>query len=111
MYGFGKALKESLLSSGTSWTINEAILTMGQATADNLPAGIAQIMYFVRVPTIEMAEHVVRGLDHYAESAARVAALRLAAQLDRRNRVLVSPTTCMARATLRQPRGSRRAAV
>jgi aminobenzoyl-glutamate utilization protein B len=73
MYGFGKAMKESLLSSGTSWTINEAILNMGQATADNLPAGIAQILYFVRVPTVEMAEHVVRGLDHYAESAARVA--------------------------------------
>lgn len=73
MYGFGKALKDNLQPSGVSWTMNEAILTMGQATADNLPAGLAQIMYFIRVPTIEMAEHLVRGLDHYAENAARVA--------------------------------------
>ncbi|MBL8671721.1 MAG: amidohydrolase, partial [Alphaproteobacteria bacterium] len=73
MYLFGKALKEHVLSSGMSWSLNEAILTMGQATADNLPAGIAQIMYLARVPTVAMAEHVVRALDHYAESAAKVA--------------------------------------
>ncbi len=72
MYTNGKALKEHVLSSGMSWSMNEAILLMGQATADNLPAHIAQIMYIARVPTIEMAERVIRGLDHFAESAARL---------------------------------------
>ena len=36
MYVSGKSLKEHVLSSGMSWSMNEAILTMGQATADNL---------------------------------------------------------------------------
>jgi len=30
-------------------------------------------MYYIRVPTIEMAEHVVCGLDHFAQNAARLA--------------------------------------
>jgi aminobenzoyl-glutamate utilization protein B len=72
LYAAGKALKEHILSSGQHWSMNEAVLTMGQATADNLPAGLAEIMYLARVPTIEMAEHVFRALDHFAESAARL---------------------------------------
>jgi aminobenzoyl-glutamate utilization protein B len=73
MYNFGKSLKEHVLASGMSWSVNEAILVMGQATADNLPAGIAQIMYMARVPTIEMGAHIFRALDHFAESAAKLA--------------------------------------
>ena len=72
MYLSGKSLKEHVLSSGMSWSMNEAILTMGQATADNLPSGLAQIMYLARVPTVEMGEHAFRALDHFAESAARL---------------------------------------
>ncbi|MCK6453470.1 MAG: amidohydrolase [Alphaproteobacteria bacterium] len=98
MYLFGKALKEHMLPTGKSWSINEAVLTMGQATADNLPAGLAQIMYFIRVPTIDMAEHVVRALDRYADSAAQVAHCRW-----RRNWIAKSrpglPNHAMARAT------------
>lgn len=73
MYLSGKALKEHILPSAAGWSMNEVILNAGQATADNLPAQMAQIMYFARVPTLEMAEQVVRALDHYAESAARLA--------------------------------------
>lgn len=73
MYLSGKALKEHILSSGTSWSMNEAILNAGQATADNIPAQMAQITYICRVPTIAMAEHVFRALDHFAETAARMA--------------------------------------
>jgi aminobenzoyl-glutamate utilization protein B len=72
LYLSGKSLKEHVLSSGMQWSMNEAILTMGQATADNLPAGLAEIMYIVRVPTIEMAEHVFRALDHFADNAAQL---------------------------------------
>lgn len=73
MYLAGKALKEHVLASGQSWSMNEAILTMGQATADNLPAGLAQIMYLCRVSTVAMAEHVIRALDQFADAAARMA--------------------------------------
>ncbi len=73
MYQSAKALKEHVLSSGSHWSINEAILTMGQATADNIPAGLAEIMYMARVPTLDMAEQVIRALDHFADCAARLA--------------------------------------
>lgn len=73
MYLSGKALKEHILPNASGWSMNEVILNAGQATADNLPAQMAQIMYFARVPTLEMAEQVVRALDHYAKSAARLA--------------------------------------
>jgi aminobenzoyl-glutamate utilization protein B len=73
MYQFAKTLKEHVLSSGMSWSMNEAILTLGQATADNLPARRADIMYMSRVPTIAMGERVVRALDHFAEAAAGLA--------------------------------------
>ena len=72
MYLSGKALKEHILPNASGWSMNEVILNAGQATADNLPAQMAQIMYFARVPTLEMAEQVVRALDHYAENAARL---------------------------------------
>ncbi len=73
MYLSGKALKEHILPNAAGWSMNEAILNAGQATADNLPAQMAQIMYFARVPTVDMAKQVVLALDHYAESAARLA--------------------------------------
>ena len=72
MYLAGKALKEHLAGSGLSWSMNEAILTAGQATADNIPGQTAQIQYIMRVPTLDMAEHLTAGLDHYADSAARM---------------------------------------
>nr|WP_298409919.1 amidohydrolase [uncultured Halomonas sp.] len=72
MYQSGKGLREHVLASGVNWSMNEGILNAGQATADNQPAQMSQIMYFIRVPTVEMAEHVVKGLDHFAENAARL---------------------------------------
>ncbi len=71
MYQLGKSLKEHVLGSGLSWSMNETILSAGQATADNLPAPEAEIGYIVRVPDLAMAEQVVRTLDGYAEAAAR----------------------------------------
>ena len=50
--------------------MNETILNTGQATADNIPAQMAQIMYFIRVSEISEAEHIIRGLDHFAHHAA-----------------------------------------
>ncbi|MCR8922633.1 amidohydrolase [Dasania sp. GY-MA-18] len=70
MYSNSKMLKEHLVAAGCGWSMNESITLAGQATADNLPAQIAQIHYIMRVPTIEMAERIVRGLDQNAAAAA-----------------------------------------
>ena len=58
------------------WSISEAILTAGQATADNLPAGLAEIQYMIRVPTIAMAEQVTAVLDRNAAAAAAMSGCR-----------------------------------
>ncbi|MEM7439741.1 MAG: amidohydrolase, partial [Pseudomonadota bacterium] len=65
-----RLFRDSMLPHQGGWSISEAILTAGQATADNLPAGLAEIQYMMRVPTIEMAEQVTAGLDRTAEAAA-----------------------------------------
>lgn len=70
MYMSSKALRDAMLPHQGGWSISEAILTAGQATADNLPAGLAEIQYMIRVPTIAMADQVTRVLDRNAEAAA-----------------------------------------
>lgn len=72
MFQLSKSLRESMLPHQGGWSISEAILTAGQATADNLPAGLAEIQYMMRVPAIGMAEAVTAALDR---NAAHVAAL------------------------------------
>ncbi|MDJ0779218.1 MAG: amidohydrolase [Gammaproteobacteria bacterium] len=72
MYQTSKSLREHMVAAGCGWSMNEFILTAGQATADNLPAQLAQIQYLMRVPTIEMAERVTRVLDANAAAAASI---------------------------------------
>ncbi|MEM8591860.1 MAG: amidohydrolase [Pseudomonadota bacterium] len=72
MYQNAKALREHVMASGQSWSMNETILMHGQATADNIPPQMAQLMYMIRISEVAEAEHVVRGLDHIAEAAAKL---------------------------------------
>ena len=72
MYQSAKALREHVMAPGQSWSMNETILAHGQATADNIPAQMAQIMYFIRISEVSEANHIIRGLDHFAEAAARL---------------------------------------
>ena len=67
-----RALQGSMLPFAQGWSISEAILTAGQATADNLPHSVAQVQYLWRTPTVEMAEAVLRVLESNAEAAARL---------------------------------------
>ena len=76
MYMSSKALRDSMLPHQGGWSISEAILTAGQATADNLPAALAEIQYMIRVPTIEMAERATAVLDANADAAARMTGCR-----------------------------------
>ncbi|MEM7565151.1 MAG: amidohydrolase, partial [Pseudomonadota bacterium] len=72
MYQMSKSLKEHMVAAGCGWSMNECILTAGQATADNLPAQLSQIQYILRVPTIEMAERITKVLDANAKAAASI---------------------------------------
>jgi len=76
MYTLSKSLRESMLPHTGGWSISEAILTAGQATADNLPAGLAEIQYMIRVPTLAMAEQVTAALNRNAEAAAGLTGCR-----------------------------------
>ena len=76
MYQSSKALREAMLPHQGGWSISEAILTAGQATADNLPAGLAELQYMMRVPTVEMAEQITTVLDRNAAAAAAMTGCR-----------------------------------
>ncbi len=71
-----RALQGSMLPFTQGWSMSDAVLSAGQATADNLPHTVAQVQFLWRVPTIEMAEAVLRVLDSNAEAAAQLAHCR-----------------------------------
>lgn len=70
MYQAGRYLRDSMLSHQGGWSISEAIISTGQATADNMAASLAEIQYMMRVPTVEMAERVTAALDRNADAIA-----------------------------------------
>lgn len=70
MYTLGKMLRDNTLPSDSGWMISEAILTAGQATADNLPAQVAQVQYACRIADLDMLETLRETLDRNAASAA-----------------------------------------
>jgi aminobenzoyl-glutamate utilization protein B len=76
MYQMSKSLRDSMLPHQGGWSISEAILTAGQATADNLPAGLAEVQYMIRVPTIAMADQVTAVLDRNAAAATMMTGCR-----------------------------------
>ncbi len=76
MYQAGKALRDAWASHMGGWSMSEAVLTAGQATADNLPAGLAELQYMLRTPTIELAEQITAGLDRNAEAIAAMTGCR-----------------------------------
>lgn len=73
MYSASRAMQDAMLPSVGGWSISDAILTDGQATADNLPARVARIQFSWRTPDIEMAEHVLAVLDRNAKHSAQMA--------------------------------------
>lgn len=77
MYQSSKSLREAMLPHQGGWSISESIISAGQATADNLPAGLAELQYMIRVPTIEMADQVTAVLDRNAEATAKMTGCRV----------------------------------
>jgi len=62
-----------MLPASGLWSFNEAILTAGQATSDNLVPQLAQINYMVRTDTIVQADAISAVMDNNAEAAAKAA--------------------------------------
>lgn len=73
MYSASRIMHDAMLPSVGGWSLSDAVLSDGQATADNLPARSARIQYSWRTPDIETAEHVLAVLDRNAEHAAAMA--------------------------------------
>lgn len=73
MYTSSRTMLDSMLPATGGWSFSDAILTEGQATADNLPQRVARLQYSWRTPDIEMAEHVLAVLDRNAAAAASIA--------------------------------------
>ncbi len=73
MYTLSKMMRDHMLPHTGTWTVNEIILASGQATADNLAAQMALIMYAARTPDLAMLDRIFRVLDNNAEAAAAAA--------------------------------------
>jgi aminobenzoyl-glutamate utilization protein B len=80
MYTTSKMTKEAMLPHTGTWTINEAILAAGQATADNLAPRFSQIQYASRAPTLAMQERIFAILDNNAEHVAAISHCRVRKQ-------------------------------
>ena len=78
LYSMTKSTQESMLPHTGGWSMNEALMGTGQATADNLPPRIAQIQYAWRTPDIEMADKILQVLDQNADHAAAVSHCKVA---------------------------------
>lgn len=70
MYTASRTMLDSMLPATGGWSFSDAILTDGQATADNLPQRVARIQFSWRTPDVEMAEHILAVLDRNAHAAA-----------------------------------------
>jgi len=79
MYMASKLARESMWAHSGAWSLNEAILIGGQATADNLAPHISQIAYAGRAPKTEMLERIFAVLDKNARLAAEMAHCRVEA--------------------------------
>jgi len=76
MYHAGRQTRDAMLPHRGGWSISEAILAAGQATADNLPGQRADLQYMIRVPDIAMAEAVTAALDRNAAAVAAMTGCR-----------------------------------
>lgn len=77
MYASSKLTRESMWAHAGGWSLNEAILIGGQATADNLAPHISQIAFAARAPKLEMLDRIFAVLDRNARAAAEIAHCRV----------------------------------
>jgi len=75
-YHLNEGLRRSMLPTTGLWSFNEAILSAGQATADNLVPQLAQINYMVRTDSVAQADLISAVMDNNAEAAAKASFCR-----------------------------------
>ena len=88
-----EGLRRSMLPATGLWSFNEAILTAGQATADNLAPHVAQINYMVRTDSIAQADIISFGHGQQCGSSGQSRLLSLGARPGFRNPGAVWQTT------------------
>ena len=86
MFQLTKTTQDAMLPSHGGWSLSEAILTAGQATADNLPHSIAQIQYSWRCADVAAADSVMGVLDRNAQLAAAATHCQVSERWVARNR-------------------------
>jgi aminobenzoyl-glutamate utilization protein B len=77
MYTTTKYTKEAMLPRTGLWSINEAIMAAGQATADNIPPRIGIIQYAFRSSSLKQQEQIAKVLINNAENVARITGTKL----------------------------------
>jgi len=70
-YQLNEGLRRSMLPTAGLWSFSEAILTAGQATADNQVPDLAEINYMVRADSLAQADAISAVMDNNAEAAAK----------------------------------------
>ena len=93
MYTNTKFTRDAMFAHTGNWTLNEVILTAGDATADNLPPRISQIQYAWRTPDLEMQERIWQVLRQNAKHAAETDWAARSRCAGYRRRVWRCPTT------------------
>ena len=91
MYTLSKMMRDHMLPHSGTWTLNETILASGQATADNLAAQMAMIMFAARAPDVAMLQNIHAVLDRNAEAAAAAAHCTVRKRTGCRSRNPASP--------------------
>ncbi|MFQ5955834.1 MAG: amidohydrolase, partial [Kiloniellales bacterium] len=87
MYTITKYTKEAMLPHTGAWSLNEAILAAGQATADNLPPRFSQIQFAWRAPALEMQEKILAVLDNNARHVAAITQCHVTSDVVTKTRV------------------------
>jgi len=77
MYTTTKYTKEAMLPRTGLWSINEAVMAAGQATADNMPPRLGIIQYAFRSPSLTQQEQIAKVLINNAENVARITGTKL----------------------------------
>ena len=72
MYTTTKYLKEAMIPNTGLWSLNEAVMAAGQATADNMPPRLGIIQFAFRSPSLTQQEQITKILINNAENVARI---------------------------------------
>ena len=77
MYTTTKYSKEAMIPNTGLWSLNEAVMAAGQATADNMPPRLGILQCAFRSPSLKQQEQIAKVLINNAENVARITGTKL----------------------------------